>query len=89
MVCISVYYIYSMCVRVHLMTAAKLLFVNSDKAGVSAAYYVLALLDCLQTHTHTGDNQPFPLPQHDTVCMNVSVCVELALPLHVTDGLPQ
>lgn len=57
------------------MTVATLLFHNSDKAGVSAAHYALALLHCIHTDAHTGDNQPFPLPQHDIVCTCMGPCV--------------
>lgn len=53
---------------------ASALFVNSDKAGVSAACSALAMLR-YTLNTQTGNNQPFPLPQHDSVCECVSVWV--------------
>lgn len=66
------WFIVSVCIWWQLL---RYFFLNSDKAGVSAACYALALLHCIHTHTHTGDNQPFPLPQHDTVCMCMGLCV--------------
>ena len=64
------------CVCVCEMTGAMLLFLNSDKAGVSAASYALALLHRIYTHSHAGEYRPFPLPQHDIVCtcMYLYVC---------------
>lgn len=59
------------------MTLPILLFLSWNKGGVSAACCALALLHCIHTHAHTGDNHPFPLPQHDNVCAVcalVSVC---------------
>ncbi len=73
---VSLYSMHRICACVCLMMVAMPHFVNSDKSGVSAACFALALLHCIHTHTHTWDNQPFPLPQHGVVCtcMGLSVC---------------
>lgn len=72
--CVSVC---TQCMFITDVTSYTTFSLSWDKAGVSAACCALALLHCIHTYSHTGDNQPFPLPQHETVCAvcaSVSVC---------------